>query len=71
MKQHKSINVNVKVKLSRIPSYKEKKILIENIARILDGSGDNFYGIDLKDDDYSDTLKVDHHFVTIRKMGRK
>jgi hypothetical protein len=71
MKQHKIVNINVKVKLNRTPSTNEKKKLVETIAYILD-SGEphqGLYGFEFREKDFQDSLKVDHHYVAIRKMG--
>lgn len=72
MKQHKIVNINVKVRLNRIPSKKEKRKLIELVANILDSGGssaasDGLYLIDLGE---GNPLEVEHHYVTERKMGR-
>lgn len=68
MKQHKMVNINVKVKLTRIPTSDEKMKLVEKIASLLDHDG--LYGFEFKSGQYSDSLMVDHHYVNIRKMGR-
>lgn len=72
MKQNKTVNINVKFKLNRIPSKKEKTKLVETIAFILDSSEPHqgLYGFELRENDFLDSLNVEHHFVTERKMGR-
>jgi hypothetical protein len=71
MKQGKIVNLNVKIRLSRIPTKKEKQKLIELIANILDsGCGDSDYDLYLRDLGDASTLGVEHHYVTERKMGK-
>lgn len=67
MKQNKIVNINVKVRLSRKPSRKEKMTLVRFIADALDSASVNFYHSNLGD---KTPLAVDHHYVTVRKMGR-
>lgn len=67
MKQHKNVNVNVKVRLTRIPSKKEKLKLVELVANVLDER--YFYDIDLSENQ-DNTLEVENHYVTERKMGK-
>jgi hypothetical protein len=73
MKQGKI--VNVKVKLNRTSSKAEKRKLIELIDLVLDdGTGaaeHSLYLAELREKEHMDSLRVDHHYVTIRKMGRK
>lgn len=71
MKQHNTVNINVKVKLNRPPSVKERRNLVEWVASVLDcgGSDDGLYWVELTDDN-NKPLNVEHHFVTVRKMGR-
>lgn len=73
MKQGKIVNINVKVKLNRIPSKAEKQKLVELIDNILDdgiGSAEYFLYMSDLNSGGKTSLNVDHHHVTIRKMGR-
>ena len=72
MKQHKIVNINVKIKLSRIPSFKEKQNLAGLVASVLDiqTGSEGLYNSDIKDDKSNEPLNVDHHYVTVRNMGR-
>ena len=72
MKQHNTINVNVKLKLNRKPSNKEKRKLVETIAYALDNQEPHqgLYGFEFGDEDSKKSLEVNHHYVTIRKMGK-
>jgi len=71
MKQYKTVNLNVKIKLSRIPSAKEKRTLVEKLAYTIsdEESHQGLYGWELKDSKSEKSLRVEHHYVTIRKMG--
>ena len=66
MKQHKTLNLNVKFKLSKIPSAKEKTNIIDALTYLLSNS-EPHGGINGLS--FGDNLKVDNYKVTIRKMG--
>jgi hypothetical protein len=71
MKQHKTVNINVKVKLNRIPSAKEKRNLVEKLSYTISDEEPHqgLYGWELKDSESEKSLKVENHCVTVRKMG--
>lgn len=69
MKQNKIVNIDVKIKLNRVPSKKEKRKLIESVASILDHGSepDDLYILDFGEEN-STELTVQHHFVSERKQ---
>ncbi len=73
MNMNKEVNINVKIKLSRVPSKKEKRKLVEMIANVLDSSEPHqgLYGFDFRENDVLDNLDVKHHYVTERKTSKK
>lgn len=56
MKQHKTVNVNVKIKLNRTPTSTEKMKLVEKVAALLDHDG--LYGFEFKSGQYDDSLTL-------------
>lgn len=68
MKQNKIVNINVKVRFNRKPSRKEKMDLVKFIAEKLDIDDSSLYSQDFAEVN-EPCLQVEHHYVTVRKMG--
>ena len=58
MKQHKTLNINLKLTLNRIPTMEEKLYIVESLKIVTDMN----YGL-------YNPLRVTRYKKTIRKMG--